>query len=44
VAIFMIADRRFRSHLDGCIFAPRWIDLPRAFLNGERRVGAAADA
>ncbi|HET7022072.1 MAG TPA: hypothetical protein VFI58_15285 [Xanthobacteraceae bacterium] len=40
----MIADRRFRNHLDGCIFAPRWIDLPRALLNGVGRIGAGADA
>ena len=40
-AICMIADRRFRSSPDGCIFVARRIDLLRAFLNGERRVSAA---
>jgi hypothetical protein len=39
----MTADRRYRRYPDGCIFAPRRIDLPRA-LNGERRVSAAAEA
>jgi len=40
----MIAARQFRSYPDGCIFAPRRVDLLRAFISGERCVSAAADA
>jgi hypothetical protein len=42
--ICRIARRQFRSDPGGCIFAWRSVDLLRARLDRERRIGAAADA